>query len=79
MKDLTGLNDDELKRQLVSLSLQEHQILVASNQDKNSMENKSQEVISLSRSKSVKKTFTPADIFRVNNAFNAKLKRIVVN
>jgi hypothetical protein len=35
--------------------------------------------MSLSRQKSVKRTFTPADIFSVNNAFNAKLKRITVN
>ncbi len=57
----TGLSDDELKRQLASLTMSEHQVLAK--QGNLAEENKMSDASQVSKNRTVKKNITAADIF----------------
>ena len=76
----TGLSDGEVKRQLVSLTLLEHQILLANaDKVKSSQMMVQTETNNDSKNKVVKKNVTGDDIFEVNVGFKSKLRRIAIN
>lgn len=84
LKDLTGLEGPELRKQLISLSMSEHQVLVIVD---DTMPLKMQEEKAATTSKPamlskkmvIKKQITKDDKFKVNRNFRSKMKKIQIN
>lgn len=77
LKDTTGLEPSELKKQLISLSLAEHPILkLVGETGPTKMLEQSEKGPLLSKSKSVARNFDKDSLFAVNLDFKSKLKRI---
>lgn len=72
LKETTGLSEAELKRQLVSLTMADHQILINKEESKESKTLKASGGV-------IKRTITEDDVFEVNSNFSARLKKIAIN
>ena len=82
--EVTGLDAPELKKQLISLSMLEHQVLqlqddsqpikMTENADKTAKQS-----LMMSKKKSIKKAITKTDKFSVNRQFKSKMRRIQIN
>jgi hypothetical protein len=80
---LTGLSEEELNIQLISLACLEHKILLTDHSNvawNQNLSQASKSQISLAREKSsFKKLITKDDTFTVNTGFTAKQVRIQIN
>jgi len=72
IKEITGLSENEVKRQLVALTMADHQVLIQTSL-------KPEETKGGDSKKVVRRAIGPQDTFEVNTLFSAKLKRIAIN
>lgn len=78
----TGLDEEELRKQLISLSMLEHQVLHVVDNEQPAQVTESttpDKPAVMSKRKTIRKVITKADKFKVNFEFRSKLKRIQVN
>ncbi len=78
IKEKTGLSENELKRQLVALTMPDHLVLLTSSLQP-SLQKEESKGSESKKGTIIRRAIAPSDVFEVNVGFTAKLKRIAIN